>query len=52
MPSNISSFEMKLSRHFTAIELVEFLGIDVDDIIDKFGDVIEDNLEELLEEIE
>ena len=52
MPSNISTFELKLARHFTAIELVELLEIPVEDIIDKFNDLIYEYENELRAEIE
>jgi hypothetical protein len=52
MPSNLSKFEMRLSAYFTAVELVEFLDLSVDDIIDAFKDVIYKNKKELKEEME
>lgn len=52
MPSNIDSFEMRLIRHFTAVELVEFLDIPIEDIVDQFIDLIYEKKKELQEEIE
>lgn len=53
MPSNFDiDFENRLSKHFSADELVAFLGITVEDIIDRFDDVIEEHEDELRKEID
>jgi hypothetical protein len=52
MASNISEFEMKLIRHYSAVELCEVLGITTEDLIDRFPELIEEFAEELREEIE
>ncbi len=52
MSSNIDEFELKIARHFTAIELVEYLNLTTEDIVDRFSDVIERFYPELREEIE
>jgi len=40
-----------ISRRWTASELVEFLGIEVEDIVETYKIQIQKNLNELLEEI-
>lgn len=44
-------FDAKLTQHFTASELVEFLDISIEMVLDRFDDEINDRFEELCEEI-
>ncbi len=46
-----SEFELVLCRHFTSEELVQYLEIPVDTILDRFEDEIFDKYEELCWEI-
>ena len=52
MGSNFNmDFDTMVSKHFTCAELVEFLNLTTQDILDKFEDVIDENYDEVLEEI-
>jgi hypothetical protein len=44
-------FDAKLIQHFTASELVEFLDISIDTVLDRFDDEINDRFDDLCEEI-
>lgn len=44
-------FEARLVQHFTPAELVEFLGLDMDLVMDRFSVEIEEKFEDLCEEI-
>lgn len=44
-------FDAKLIQHFTASELVEFLDISIETVLDRFDDEINDRFEDLCEEI-
>ena len=46
-----SEFELRLAKHFTAPELVEFLEIDIETIIGLFFEEIDKNYDLLCEEI-
>lgn len=47
----MDELERKTTQHFTCAELVEFLGIEVEDIFDRFPGVIQRRYKELAEEI-
>lgn len=49
--NDFTEFEIAVGRHFTASELIEFLGIDMDMIFDRFEDEIWERFDELCEEI-
>ncbi len=52
MPSNIyDEFEERLAQHFTAAELVDFLDISVEDIIEAFARSIRRARKELEDEL-
>jgi hypothetical protein len=40
-----------IEKHWTAAELVEFLGIGVDDIVEKFTRLINRNIATILDEV-
>jgi len=44
-------FEQALLRHFTAAELVDFLNIETETVLDRFIDEIYDHFDELAEEV-
>lgn len=44
-------FDAKLIQHFTAAELVEFLGLDIEVLLDRLEPEINERYEELCEEI-
>jgi DNA-directed RNA polymerase specialized sigma subunit len=40
-----------IEKHWTAAELVEFLGLDVSDIVEKFTRLINKNINAILDEV-
>ena len=42
----------KIADYFEGFELIEFLQITVEDVIERFEDEIEEKLDDILEEIE
>lgn len=44
-------FEDKVLRYFTAVDLVDYLNVDVETVFDRFEDEIYDRYEEICEEM-
>ena len=47
----MDELQKKTEQHFTIGELAEFLGLSVEDLFDRFEDVIEANYTKLVEEV-
>lgn len=51
MSTTLSELEEKL-KHLDEVLLLELLDISSEDIIDRFGDLVEDNFNKLVKEVE